>query len=291
MALLEFLCRAPRGRAPIVLLLALLLAGCSSFGIVYPRMDWVLGWRFDKYADLDAAQKTLRSQEIARFLQWHRSEELPVYARELRQIAAGLDHPVTLQQVEQEGRRVEQLWARVAVQARPGFCRVLRTLDDRQVGQVLERFDKEQREYAEKFVDPPVERRRRDEEKRVAKSIKRWTGSLNARQESAIREWIERPDDLTTFWQQQREAWRGRLAQALQRRDAPDACLAFDALLDWPTAALPLAQRQRVAASEARRYRMYTEVIAAMDATQRRHAQRELLKLAEEMEKLAASSA
>lgn len=291
MALLEFLRRAPRGRAPIVLLLALLLAGCSSFGIVYPRMDWVLGWRFDKYADLDAAQKTLRSQEIARFLQWHRSEELPVYARELRQIAAGLDRPVTLQQVEQEGRRAEQLWTRVAVQARPGFCRVLRTLDDRQVGQVLERFDKEQREYAEKFVDPPAERRRRDEEKRVAKSIKRWTGSLNARQESAIREWIERPDDLTTFWQQQREAWRGRLALALQRRAAPDACAAFDALLDWPTATLPPAQRQRVAASEARRYRMYTEVIAAMDATQRRHAQRELLKLAEEMEKLAASSA
>lgn len=291
MALLNVLRRIPRGRTPIVLLLALLLAGCSSFGIVYPRMDWVLGWRFDKYAALDAAQKTLRSQEIARFLQWHRSEELPVYARELRRIAAGLDHPVTLQQVEQEGRRAEQLWARVAAQARPGFCRVLRTLDDRQAAQVLERLDEEQREYAEKFVEPPAERRRRDEEKRVAKSVKRWTGSLNERQESAIREWIERPDDLAAFWQQQREAWRGRVALALQRRDAPDACAAFDALLDWPTAALPPAQRQRVAASEARRYRMYTEVIAAMDATQRQHAQHELLKLAEEMERLAASSA
>lgn len=291
MALFEFLRRAPRGHAPIVLLSALLLAGCSSFGIVYPRMDWVLGWRFDKYADLNPEQKTLRGQEIARFLQWHRREELPVYARELRRIAAALDHPVTLQQVEQEGRRAEQLWARVAAQAGPGFCRVLRTLDDRQAQQVLEKLDEEQREHAEKFVEPPAERRRRDEEKRVAKSVKRWIGSLNARQESAIREWIERPDDLAVFWQQQRAAWRGRFAEALEQRHAPDACAAFDALLDWPTAALPPEPRRRVAASEARRYRMYAEVIAAMDATQRSHAQRELLELAEEMEKLAASSA
>jgi hypothetical protein len=280
-------------RSPVLIafLLAALLAGCSSFGIVYPRMDWVLNWRFDKYADLDAGQKTLRSQEIARFLQWHRSEELPVYARELRQIAAGLDHPVTLQQIEQEARRAEHLWARVAAQARPGFCRVLRTLNDRQAEQVLDQLDKEQREYTEKFVEPPRERRRRDEEKRVAKSVKRWTGSLNARQEAAIREWIERPDDLVELWQQQREAWRGHLASALEQRQAPDACAAFDKLLDWPTAALSADQRERVAGVEARRLRMYAEVIAAMDVTQRRHAQRELLKLAEEMERLAASSA
>jgi len=275
----------------VALLAATMIAGCTSFGLVYPRLDWVLAWRMDKFVSLNAEQKMARAQEIARVLQWHRSEELPIYARDLRQIAAGIEHPVGVQQVEHQFARAEQLWRRVAVQSAPGFCRVMRTLDAPQAQELLDSIDKENRKFVEKFVEPSPEQRRRDAEKQMTKSISRWTGSLNDTQKAAIRDWSEHREELSGEWLVQRQQWRGRLAAALQQRASASPCVAFEPLLAWPTESIDPALRRRVDANDARRYHMIAVVIAAMDVSQREHARKELLNLADEMERLAKTAA
>ena len=73
----------------------LLLGACSSTNFVYNRLDFLIPWYVDDYADLDVQQKTYLEKEMVPFLAWHRSQELPDYLKILEGIEDNLDRPQT----------------------------------------------------------------------------------------------------------------------------------------------------------------------------------------------------
>src|SRR6266446_5146483 len=75
------------GVCPRFLLLAisaLVLASCSATRVAYDNADTMLRFMASSYLDLDAGQSDDLTPRIARFHQWHRVNELPVYAALLR---------------------------------------------------------------------------------------------------------------------------------------------------------------------------------------------------------------
>src|SRR5258708_39415821 len=58
----------------------LALAACSASRVAYNNADTVIRFMASSYLDLDSAQSEDLKPRIARFHQWHRADELPVYA-------------------------------------------------------------------------------------------------------------------------------------------------------------------------------------------------------------------
>jgi truncated hemoglobin YjbI len=77
-------------------------------------------------------------------------------------------------------------------------------------------------ERAEDDADRTDAERREQAEKRMARSLKRWVGSLTREQERRIHEWSGQRQDSTPLWRQYEEAWAVAFAEALARRHEPD---------------------------------------------------------------------
>lgn len=288
----RLLTRARCRALPALLLLAtLLLAGCTTaFGLLYQRLDWYAAWRMDRYVSLTSEQKAQRSAAIERFWEWHRRSELPRYARELREIVAALDRPAAPEAVQAHVERGEAHWRTAVSRAMPGLCAVLRTLDDAQAGEVLARIDRDNAEFAEEYVEPPERERRRNTAKRLARSIKRWTGSINPQQAALLQAWAQERHDIAAAWLDSRNRWRAAFAQALTRRREAGSCASFEELIARPLEVREVMQQpfdQQRLDNERRWTRVIAAIVATMDPEQREHARRELLDLARQLDELA----
>ena len=68
-------------RAVAALLAAVVLAGCSAVRVAYDHADTYLRWRASSYLDMRGADARELDQRIDAFLDWHRAQALPSYAR------------------------------------------------------------------------------------------------------------------------------------------------------------------------------------------------------------------
>ncbi len=69
----------------------LALSACSSTTFVYNRLDFILPWYLDDYAELNGEQEEYLDTLLSPFLSWHRSQELPRYVDVLDRIEISLD--------------------------------------------------------------------------------------------------------------------------------------------------------------------------------------------------------
>ena len=83
--------RLPRAllRWLVVCGLALGMAGCG-LGLVYPRLDTVVGFYLKDLVTLDRAQSAALKRTLAHSLEWHRRSELDRYAGFLRDVASAV---------------------------------------------------------------------------------------------------------------------------------------------------------------------------------------------------------
>jgi hypothetical protein len=61
------------------------VTACSTVRLAYNQAPNLAYWWLDGYADLNGAQTTQVRQDIDRFMDWHRSNELPLYTTVLQQ--------------------------------------------------------------------------------------------------------------------------------------------------------------------------------------------------------------
>lgn len=79
----------------LLLLLALVLAGCSSLSLGYNQLPRLLGWWIDGYFDLDRTQRQQLDDGLALLHDWHRREELPQWQAILQQAERSLSGGVS----------------------------------------------------------------------------------------------------------------------------------------------------------------------------------------------------
>jgi hypothetical protein len=75
--------------------LVLVLGACSTARLAYNQAPNLLYWWLDGYMDFTSAQSPQARQDIDAFLAWHRSNELPTYARQLQQWQALATQDIT----------------------------------------------------------------------------------------------------------------------------------------------------------------------------------------------------
>lgn len=85
----------------LILTITLLLSGCSGFGFLFERLDWLIVWQLDRMFDLTSEQEAQLQPPSAEMREWLRSEGFPKVINEFNhtielwndnQLQAAYDH-------------------------------------------------------------------------------------------------------------------------------------------------------------------------------------------------------
>jgi cation transport regulator ChaC len=195
----------------------LLLSACSSTTFIYNRLDFILPWYLDDYAQLNSEQDIYLEELISPFLAWHRSEELPRYLLILEQIDSSLERQLGPDDVADIAAQLEAAWYRLEGEALDWLLDLGAELSDEQVQDFLEELQEQQSEYEKKYLKRPEEDFREDSYDSLLDSMQDYLGRLDSKQRAVLREASEglMRSDLT--WLTERAAWLQRLGVMMQR--------------------------------------------------------------------------
>lgn len=275
------------GTRGVCLVLLLTLGGCSATQFVYNRLDGWLGRQIDDYVALDRQQQAQVQQALDQAWDWHRSEELPLYAQQLRSLAQASQAPLSVEQVAAFSGQMSAALDRALARIVPEGCRVLASMSDDQVTRLIENAGARLERGARKELSAPEVRQRRASERRLLRQLRRWLGSVTPEQRALVREWsLERPV-ITTHWYAQRRLWNRHFAALLARRQHADFCPDFERLLRQPSALWDDEIRTALAQNHQRWLGLFARLSQTLSERQRTHLRADLQELAADFDALA----
>jgi len=200
-----------------LLLLLVVLTGCSSTTFVYNRLDFFIPWYLGDYVDLNREQKKRLDERLQPFLAWHRAEELPRYLQVLDDIDSRLNGSITGADVGDTLDDVEQAWLRVENRALDWLLDLGADLSDDQIAEFIEELRDKQIEYEEKYLTRKEQEYRDEAEENLRDNLQDMLGRLDKSQRARVvlaSEALQRSDAV---WLQERAEWIDLIEQLLQR--------------------------------------------------------------------------
>ena len=195
----------------------LLLGACSSTTFVYNRLDFLLPWYLDDYAELNRTQDQYLDELLAPFLAWHRAEELPRYIEIIDQIDASLDQPLTTDEVALISAEFESAWFRLEGEALDWLLDLGAKLSDEQVESFMEELRDQQRKYEEKYLDRSEKEFHKDSYESFLDSMQDYLGRLDKEQRALLRDASDGLLRSDRAWLQERAEWLEKLGSLMQR--------------------------------------------------------------------------
>ena len=195
----------------------LLLGACSSTTFVYNRLDFLLPWYLDDYAELNRAQDQYLDELLAPFLAWHRAEELPRYIEIIDQIDASLDQPLTADEVALISAEFESAWFRLEGEALDWLLDLGAKLSEEQVAGFMEELWEQQRKYEDKYLDRSEKEFHEDSYESFLDSMQDYLGRLDREQRALLRDASDGLLRSDRAWLQERAAWLEKLGILMQR--------------------------------------------------------------------------
>jgi hypothetical protein len=139
--------RKSRWRTWCLLCGLLLLGACSGTTFVYNRLDFIVPWYVDDYAELDTRQDAYLDELLGPFLAWHRTQELPNYVAIVDGIQSRLGEPLTAQDVATIFAEFEAAYLRLEGEALDALLKLGGQLSDEQVEGFIALLWEQQAEY------------------------------------------------------------------------------------------------------------------------------------------------
>lgn len=214
-------------RAPlqliVVLLLAGLLAACSTTRLAYNQSHRLVSWQLGGYLDLDRSQKALLREEFLALRAWHRATQLPAYAQDLHALADDLeakrfDADVLESVITRANAHTEVLVAR----ALPHGVVLARSMRDDQLDAVDARLQEEIGEQlAEREAMSQAQWRSKIAEDMVD-TLQNWAGSLNATQRARVDAWAQARQATPVMWRSRRQESQRAIFALLEARHTED---------------------------------------------------------------------
>jgi hypothetical protein len=203
----------------LLLLLAMVLAGCSSLTLGYNQLPRLLGWWIDGYFDLDRAQRRELDAGLALLQDWHRREELPQWQAILQQaersLAGGVSEAELMGLEAQLNASLQRTLARTAPVAGPWLA----SLRPAQWQHLRERRRERLQEWRDEQADDEDGSERAEG---LVTALERWLGRLERplvrRAEALVPHW---PTIDAALWQE-REARQQLAEQGLRAWAAGD---------------------------------------------------------------------
>jgi hypothetical protein len=173
-------------RAAIIAALAVLLAGCSALRLSYNAAPDFAYWWLDGYGDFDETQTPRVRDGLAAWFAWHRRDQLPAYAALLQRAQAEVLADATPEQTCRWWSLGRERIRAGFEQAVPALADLAVTLKPAQFAHIEARFAKNNREFADDFLQPDPEDRRKAALKRAVERAEMLYGRIDDAQRERI---------------------------------------------------------------------------------------------------------
>ena len=204
-------------RFGIAVLALLLLPACSAIKLGYQQLPTLSYWWLDSTVSFSGNQTTAAKESIDKLYQWHRQEELPVYAALLQRTAdlsAGPVQPGQLCRVVEEVQtRLDTLMRQAVVQAAP----VAMALGPRQLSHLARQWERQNEEWEKEWLQGDSEARM---ERRLDKALSRYNsfyGELNTAQINLVKTQLVQSPWTAEWGRRDRQRRQQDLLSTLQR--------------------------------------------------------------------------
>lgn len=276
-------------RVVILVMLAVLASGCAV-RLIYNQLDWLIPWYLGDYIKLEGPQKELFRTRLDAYLQWHRREQLPLYADFLEQVAAQAEKGMSEADIMAIQLRSEALAQALVTRLQPDMIELFAMATDEQVARLFEKFDEDYQQYLKDYVQasPAVQRKRRAKEAR--QYVERWTGSLNRDQRALIDGWAANYELMGEELAQTRMIWQDEFRRILaMRHDRPAYDQAFARLLGNPTFGRSERLQQKFERNQQALVALYQQLDRTLSADQRARMVKKLQRYARDFRHLSRS--
>ncbi|SDG88879.1 hypothetical protein SAMN05216320_1088 [Duganella sp. OV458] len=170
-----------------LIVLMVVVAGCSSLRLAYNNGDTLLYWWLDGYVDLNSEQKSWVQEDIDRLFQWHRKTQLQDYVQILqtaqRQLAAGATQADLQNDYDEIKKRTESL----LLKATPELTELARSLQPDQIAALERKFAANTNDFRKKNMRGDKEAQQRFRFKKSMEQFELWFGNFTDEQEAQIR--------------------------------------------------------------------------------------------------------
>jgi Family of unknown function (DUF6279) len=199
-------------------LLVVTLTGCSQTTFFYNRLDWILPWYVEDYAELDQEQERYLDDQLSPFLSWHRESELPCYIDLIDHIDLSVEAEVSPQDIELIAEALENAWYRTQDETLDWLLDLGEQLSEQQVQDFLAKLDEKQREAEEKYLGRSDEEFQEDNYDTLHNIAKDYLGKLTPTQREQLHDVSKTLRRSDTLWLEERTLFNQRLAEVLQRK-------------------------------------------------------------------------
>jgi hypothetical protein len=200
----------------ILVAAALLLASCSATRIAYDNFGLMSRFMLGRYVDLDTPQADALKPRIAGFHQWHRANEMPVYAAVLHSASRRAAKGITAEDVEWSIANVRLRFRAFAARAAEEAAPVLVTLEPVQLAALEHKFAEDNEKYAREYLAADDAKRRRAQLKRAIGRFSEFAGDLTDEQEARVARFLLAHERHVVLRFEDRQHWQ-RDALALLR--------------------------------------------------------------------------
>jgi len=182
----------------------------------------MLRFMASSYLDLDAGQSDDLTPRIVRFHQWHRSNELPVYAALLRSASQRAAKGITAEDVAWGLGNLRSRYRRFAAKAAEDAAPVLATLAPAQLAALEHKFAESNGKYAKEFLPSDDKERRRRQLKRMLERFRDFAGELTPDQEARIEGFALAHERHVALRFEDRQRWQRDFVAALRQEHKPE---------------------------------------------------------------------
>lgn len=271
-------------------LLLSLVAGCSMVRLGYGQLDTLAGWRAQSYFDLDTAQRDSFGQRFARLHAWHRSEQLPEYARFLAETRSRAERGLQAEDILWLIDGIKARYGVMAARAAPDAAELLAGLNPAQVEHLKREFEQDNRKFLrEHRSSESADNRRQAQNRRTLKQLADWFGTLSAEQEQRITELMRELPLIDRLRHEDRLRRQKEFLALLEIRNGDRAAFSTrlrDWLVNWEQGRPP-ALTQAFNESWKKRAAFYAAVDGMLTPAQRSHLLRRLQRYSEDFIALA----
>jgi Family of unknown function (DUF6279) len=276
----------PFRSALVGVLFLLLLTGCSVVSLVYDYADWMMLWRIDHYFDTSPQQEKQLEQHVKELHRWHRTHELPLYAKFLRDIQQQIKTGLSSETLDTLLLNYQELRAHLARQIAYHGASFLINLQPEQQIYFQSVLKQENQDLGEDFGDTPEERVTKRWES-VMSILEFWVGEVSEEQVSNIQRFIQDFPDTTEAYLGYREFRQQQLLDILT--GSRDVTIVEDKVAEWIS-----SNGQDVPAEYYFGVQQWQEAVKTiildidkiLSPTQRQHMVSKLQNLIEELERL-----
>ncbi|WP_194755676.1 DUF6279 family lipoprotein [Aliidiomarina indica] len=207
-----------------VLVAVLVLSACSSRQLGYRYAEQLVSWQVGRIVSLTSEQRQQLRSETDALLQWHAETQLPEYMLVLnRAYRDANSKEISTEDLEYYEEQLYVFWLAVRKALVEPSVRLLKTLSDEQVAELIDHIQERRNERAEENLDLSDSERVAKRKDRMLDQIRDNMGRPTRQQQEIVALWAQELPDTSELWIEYNQAWFAAFVDALALRHDHDA--------------------------------------------------------------------